>query len=96
MRVVGLFSGIGGLELPFKDRGSVTELLCDVWEPSQKVLKAHFPGVQVKDDIAKLRTLPKGVNVVTAGFPCTDLSQAGRSLGFAERHRDSSHTCFDF
>jgi DNA (cytosine-5)-methyltransferase 1 len=81
MRVVGLFSGIGGLELPFKDRGSVTELLCDVWEPSQKVLKAHFPGVQVKDDIAKLRTLPKGVNVVTAGFPCTDLSQAGRTAG---------------
>ena len=63
MRVVGLFSGIGGLELPFKDRGSVTELLCDVWEPSQKVLKAHFPGVQVKDDIAKWTKVARERNI---------------------------------
>lgn len=81
MRVVGLFSGIGGLELPFKNRGADTELLCDVWEPSQQVLQARFPGVPVVGDISKLRSIPDGVDVVTAGFPCTDLSQAGRTAG---------------
>ena len=81
MRVVGLFSGIGGLELPFKNRGADTELLCDVWEPSQQVLRTRFPGVPIFGDISKLKSIPNGVDVVTAGFPCTDLSQAGRTAG---------------
>lgn len=81
MNVVGLFSGIGGLELPFSRRGARTLLLCDVWEPSQTVLRAHFPGAEIHGDIAKLRSLPNGTEVVTAGFPCTDLSQAGRTAG---------------
>ena len=81
MNVVGLFSGIGGLELPFARRDAQTLLLCDVWEPSQVVLAARFPGVPIKGDIAKLSVLPTGTQVVTAGFPCTDLSQAGRTAG---------------
>ena len=81
MNVVGLFSGIGGLELPFARRGAKTLLLCDVWEPSQSVLAARFPDVPIKGDIGKLKALPAGTQVVTAGFPCTDLSQAGRTAG---------------
>lgn len=81
MRVAGLFSGIGGLELPFNRRGIETSLLCDVWQPSQQVLGAHFTDAEIHHDIATLETLPDEVNVVTAGFPCTDLSQAGRTAG---------------
>lgn len=81
MNVVGLFSGIGGLELPFARRKAKTLMLCDVWEPSQAVLATRFPGVPIKGDIGELRALPTETQVVTAGFPCTDLSQAGRTAG---------------
>jgi len=81
MKIVGLFSGIGGLELPFKRRGAKTELLCDVWESSRQVLQHHFPDVPVAEDVAQLTSLPGDIDVVTAGFPCTDLSQAGRTAG---------------
>lgn len=83
MKVAGLFSGIGGLDLPFKERGASTELLCDVWDASREVLQAHFPDVPVFEDIRDLKKLPADVDVVTAGFPCTDLSQAGRTAGIS-------------
>lgn len=81
MKTIGLFSGIGGLELPFHRDGGKAVLLCDVWEPSRRVLAARFPDVPIHDDIATLKSLPAGAQVVTAGFPCTDLSQAGRTAG---------------
>jgi DNA (cytosine-5)-methyltransferase 1 len=80
VRVAGLFAGIGGLELPFHRRGHESTLLCDVWEPSRQVLEARFPGVPVVSDVRGIDCLPD-VDVVTAGFPCTDLSQAGRTAG---------------
>lgn len=83
MKVAGLFSGIGGFELPFRNRGGSAELLCDVWEASQNVLRAYFPDVPIHHDIRNLKELPQAVDVVTAGFPCTDLSQAGRTAGIA-------------
>ncbi|MSP76405.1 MAG: DNA (cytosine-5-)-methyltransferase [Rhodospirillaceae bacterium] len=81
MKVAGLFSGIGGLELPFQQHGASTSMLCDIWEPSRRVLQARFPGIPIKGDIAELRSIPAGTDVVTAGFPCTDLSQAGKTAG---------------
>ncbi|RKT47041.1 DNA cytosine methyltransferase [Thiocapsa rosea] len=83
MKIAGLFSGIGGLELPFHARGAEAALLCDIWDASRCVLEEHFPGVPLVDDIRNLDTLPAGVQVVTAGFPCTDLSQAGRTAGIS-------------
>ena len=81
MKVAGLFSGIGGLELPFKSFGAETLLLCDVWDASQKVLAKRFDGVPVCGDIEDVKSLPSSVQIVTAGFPCTDLSQAGKTAG---------------
>ncbi len=83
MKTVGLFSGIGGLELPFHERGIETELMCDVWDASRDVLGQRFPGVKLHGDIRSLQELPRGVDIVTAGFPCTDLSQAGRTAGIS-------------
>lgn len=83
MNVAGLFSGIGGLELPFARRGIHTLTLCDVWEPSRQVLASRFPGVKIHADICELSELPEEASVVTAGFPCTDLSQAGRMAGIS-------------
>jgi DNA (cytosine-5)-methyltransferase 1 len=78
--VAGLFAGIGGLERGFHQAGARTELLCEIWEPARTVLKNHFPEVELHGDIRELDELP-ATDVVTAGFPCTDLSQAGRTAG---------------
>lgn len=82
--VAGLFAGIGGLELGFHQVGARTELLCEKWEPARVVLGQHFPGVDLHGDIIDLKELP-ATDVVTAGFPCTDLSQAGRTAGIHGR-----------
>lgn len=79
MRSVGLFAGIGGFELGLQRAGIATEMLCEYWEPASAVLKKRF-DTEVVGDICELRSIPK-VDVVTAGFPCTDLSQVGRTAG---------------
>jgi DNA (cytosine-5)-methyltransferase 1 len=82
--VVGLFAGIGGLELGFRAAGGHTRLLCELWKPAQTVLRERFPGAELHDDVRTLDTLPSS-DVVAAGFPCTDLSQAGRTAGIHGR-----------
>lgn len=81
MRVAGLFAGIGGFELGLHDSGHETALFCEIKPEAAAVLSARFPGVPLTSDIVDLRSLPADVDVVCAGFPCQDLSQAGRTSG---------------
>ncbi len=81
MKVAGLFAGIGGFELGLARAGLHTELVCDVLPTARAVLQERFPSVQYHDDIRTLRSLPKDVDVICGGFPCQDLSQAGRTAG---------------
>lgn len=78
--VVGLFAGIGGLETGLATSGHHTELLCEYWDPAASTLRRRFRGVEVVGDIRSLASLPHA-DIVTAGFPCTDLSQVGRTRG---------------
>ncbi|MRH86077.1 DNA (cytosine-5-)-methyltransferase [Nocardia sp. SYP-A9097] len=80
-RMVGLFAGIGGLELGLAAHGWRSELLCEIDTGAQAVLGARFPEVELHSDVTKLRALPAGIDLVAAGFPCQDLSQAGRTAG---------------
>src|SRR6202034_4128432 len=82
-RVVGLFAGIGGLEAGLSAAGHEARLLCEVWEPARAVLNAQFPGLEIEPDVRHLSTLPGDADVIAAGFPCTDLSQAGRTAGIS-------------
>lgn len=81
MRIAGLFAGIGGFELGMARAGHHATLLCDVLPTARAVLRARFPDVEYRDDITKLRSLPSDVDAICAGFPCQDLSQAGRTAG---------------
>lgn len=84
LRVAGLFAGIGGIEHGFSQalRDHVeTVLLCEWWEPAKRVLAERFPDVPMHPDVRELRDLPENLDVLAAGFPCTDLSQAGRTAG---------------
>ncbi len=79
--MVGLFAGIGGLELGLAEAGWSTELLCEIDPGAQRVLTARMPNVPLHTDVSTLRSLPAGTELVAAGFPCQDLSQAGRTAG---------------
>jgi DNA (cytosine-5)-methyltransferase 1 len=85
MTAVGLFAGIGGVEEGLRRAGAAeAELLVDNWCAAQDVLQVRFPDAKLEGDVAGLTSLPK-VDLVTAGFPCTDLSQAGRTAGITGR-----------
>lgn len=83
MKVAGMFAGIGGLELGFSRAGHESVHLCEIWEPARAVLKHHFKEVPLSLDISELDALPTETEILTAGFPCQDLSQAGRTHGIA-------------
>lgn len=80
LNVAGLFAGIGGLELGLARAGHHSTLLCEIDEPASRVLRAHFPDTPLLGDIRAVKALPR-VDILVAGFPCQDLSQAGRTAG---------------
>lgn len=84
-RAAGLFAGIGGIELGLaKSKLQVsTTVFCEAWAPAQAVLTARFPDVPIETDVRTLASLPRDIDLVAAGFPCTDLSQAGRMAGIS-------------
>src|SRR4051794_9412192 len=82
LSVVGLFAGIGGIELGLQAAGHETVLLCDFEPAAQAVLSARFGGVPLVGDVRELIALPRA-DVVAGGFPCQDLSQAGRTAGIS-------------
>jgi DNA (cytosine-5)-methyltransferase 1 len=78
--VVGVFSGIGGIELGLQQAGHHIELLCDSDPAALRVLRRRFSATEVREDIHDLATLPEA-DCLCAGFPCQDLSQVGGTSG---------------
>lgn len=78
--VTGLFAGIGGLERGLMRGGHETLLLCENDAAASEVLRRRIDS-PIHDDVRTLRALPKSTTLVAAGFPCQDLSQAGRTAG---------------
>ncbi|MDP9438576.1 MAG: DNA (cytosine-5-)-methyltransferase [Actinomycetota bacterium] len=80
MRVVGLFAGIGGLEFGLDLAGHETRLLCEIDEGARSILARRYPDLPIEGDVRELPSLPD-TDLVAAGFPCQDLSMAGRKTG---------------
>jgi DNA (cytosine-5)-methyltransferase 1 len=78
--VVGLFAGIGGFELGLEAAGFSTIAFAEKDSHASAVLAERFPQVPNLGDVSTLIDLP-AADVVTAGFPCQDLSPAGRLGG---------------
>lgn len=81
MRIAGLFAGIGGFEVGLGRGGHESVLLCEIATAARAVLTRRFPGVDCHPDVVDLRFLPSDVDLLVAGFPCQDLSQAGLTAG---------------
>jgi DNA (cytosine-5)-methyltransferase 1 len=81
LKTAGLFAGIGGLETGLASAGHRAELLCEIWEPARAVLARRFPETPCAQDVTTLGALPDDVELLVAGFPCQDLSQAGLAAG---------------
>jgi DNA (cytosine-5)-methyltransferase 1 len=79
LTTVGLFAGIGGIEHGLELAGHRTEVLCEIDPGARKVLERHFTAT-IEYDIRRMRSLPD-VDLIAAGFPCQDLSQAGMTAG---------------
>ena len=84
MKVLDLFSGIGGFSLGLERAGMETIAFCEFDKHAQKVLKKHWPDIPIYEDVRTLdATKYRGtVDVVCGGFPCQDLSVAGKKAGF--------------
>jgi DNA (cytosine-5)-methyltransferase 1 len=82
LTVAGLFAGIGGIELGLHRAGHQSTLLCEIDPGALRVLAQRFPKLLLVPDVRDVKALPN-VDLVAAGFPCQDLSQAGRTAGIA-------------
>lgn len=78
---VGLLAGVGGIEKALAAAGHETLMLCEIDPYARAVLDHQFRDVPKHDDVVTLKELPKGTALLTGGFPCQDLSQAGKTRG---------------
>jgi DNA (cytosine-5)-methyltransferase 1 len=76
-----LFSGIGGLELGLERAGlGPVVWQCEVDPFCRQVLAKHWPNVTRFEDVTRPRNYPH-VDLICGGFPCQDVSAAGRGRG---------------
>mgnify|MGYP003111711868 CR=1 FL=1 len=85
MNVLDLFSGIGGFSLGLERAGFKTVAFCEVDKKCQAVLKKHWPDVPMFDDVSNLKgkDIEEKIDVICGGFPCQDISLAGKGAGLA-------------
>ena len=84
MKILDLFSGIGGFSLGLERAGMETVAFCEFDERARKVLAKHWPDIPIHKDVRELdgKQYRGTVDVVCGGFPCQDLSTAGKQAGF--------------
>ena len=83
-----LFAGIGGFDLGFERAGMKCKWQVEIDEYARRVLEKHWPDVPRYEDIKTITELPY-VDVVCGGFPCQDISVAGKGKGIIEGKRSS-------
>ena len=85
MNILDLFSGIGGFSLGLERAVMRTAAFCEIDPHARKVLHKHWPDVPVFTDVSTLSkaNLNEQIDVLAGGFPCQDISDAGRGAGLS-------------
>ena len=83
MKIGSLFSGYGGLDLAAEQMFDAKVVWHCEWEDAPAtVLDVHWPGVPNYRDVSQVDWVAvEPVDILTGGFPCQDVSQAGRRAG---------------
>ena len=92
MKVLDLFAGVGGFTIGLERAGFETAAFCEIDPYAQKVLRKNWPGVPIYDDVRtitaeRLASDGIGVDVITGGFPCQDISVSGNQAGIQDGTR---------
>jgi DNA (cytosine-5)-methyltransferase 1 len=82
MKYGSLFSGIGGFDIALNRAGFIPAWMCEIDKSCQNILERHFEGVKIYDDVRTIRNA-EPVDLICGGFPCQDLSVAGKRAGLA-------------
>jgi len=82
MRFISLFAGVGGFDLGMERAGHECVAMVEYDKHAAGVLAHRFPGVPLFCDVRKVSAadLPDA-DFITYGFPCQDLSTAGKREG---------------
>ena len=86
MRVLDLFSGIGGFSLGLERAGMTTAAFVEIDPFCRRVLAQHWPSVPIYEDVRKVGKI-ENIDLICGGFPCQPHSLAGERKG-AEDDRD--------
>lgn len=89
MKIGSLFSGYGGLDIAVSNvTGAEVAWHCEWEDAPSAILEKNFPGVPNFKDVSKVDwTQVEPVDILTGGFPCQDLSLAGKRAGLKEGTR---------
>ena len=88
LRMIDTFSGIGGFSLAARWLGGIETVQFVEREPyCQRILRKHWPNVPIHDDICTFNPEPGTADIVCGGFPCQDISTAGKQAGIKEGTR---------
>ena len=84
LRVLDLFSGIGGFSLGLERTGAFETVgFCEIDPTCQAILAKHWPHVPCAADIREREFVRGEADVIVGGFPCQDISYAGKRAGLA-------------
>lgn len=88
LKMLSLFAGIGGMDLAAQWAGIETVAFCEIEPFCQKVLRKNFGAdIVIFDDVRKLTAESlrergvRRVDIICGGFPCQDVSSAGKRAG---------------
>jgi DNA (cytosine-5)-methyltransferase 1 len=89
VKIGSLFSGYGGLDLAVAEAfGAEVAWHCEWDDAPAKILERNFPGVPNFRDVSKVDwAAVEPVDILTGGFPCQDLSLAGKRAGLRDGTR---------
>jgi DNA (cytosine-5)-methyltransferase 1 len=82
-RVLDLFSGIGAFSLGLERAGMRAIRFCEINTFCRRVLARHWPDVPCHDDVTTMQFSEGEADVICGGFPCQDMSLAGKRAGLA-------------
>ena len=87
---VSLFAGVGGFDLAMQRQGVKVVASVEIDKKCNEVLAKHFPNAKQFTDVTEVKGedlinagFTPSTGIITGGFPCQDLSVAGKRAGLA-------------